>query len=32
MNIPTKADIEGLSKKIANLTKKVNALAKEVKA
>ena len=31
MNIPTKADIEGLSKKIANLTKKVNALAKEVK-
>ena len=32
MNIPTKADIDDLSKKIANLTKKVNALAKEVKS
>ncbi|MFT5193396.1 MAG: poly(hydroxyalkanoate) granule-associated protein [Cellvibrionaceae bacterium] len=31
INIPTKADIDDLSKKIANLTKKVNALAKDVK-
>ncbi|MEM8858443.1 MAG: phasin family protein [Chloroflexota bacterium] len=29
INIPTKADIDDLSKKIANLTRKVNALAKE---
>ncbi|MFK7800795.1 MAG: phasin family protein [Anaerolineae bacterium] len=31
INIPTKADIDSLNKKIANLTKKVNALAKEAK-
>lgn len=31
INIPTKSDIDELSKKIANLTKKVNALAKEAK-
>ncbi|MEM9773882.1 MAG: phasin family protein [Chloroflexota bacterium] len=29
INIPTKADIDDLSKKIANLTRKVNAMAKE---
>ncbi len=32
LNIPTKADIDGLNKKIATLTKKVNAMAKEAKA
>ncbi len=32
LNIPTKSDIDGLNKKIATLTKKVNALAKEAKA
>jgi polyhydroxyalkanoate synthesis regulator phasin len=28
MSVPTKADIESLNKKIAELTKKVNALSK----
>ncbi len=32
LNIPSKSDIDGLNKKIATLTKKVNALAKEAKA
>jgi len=32
INIPTKADIDALTKKVANLTKKVNALAKEAKS
>ena len=32
INVPTKADIDDLAKKVANLTKKVNALAKDVKA
>ena len=31
INIPTKADIDDLTKKIANPTKKVNGLAKQVK-
>ncbi|MDJ0754319.1 MAG: phasin family protein [Ardenticatenaceae bacterium] len=32
MNVPSKNDIDALSRKIATLTKKVNALAKETKA
>ncbi len=32
MNVPTKADIDALSKKISTLTRKVNALAKDAKA
>ena len=32
LNIPTKADIDSLSKKLTTLTRKVNALAKEAKA
>lgn len=31
MNVPTKNDIDALSKKIATLTRKVNSLSKEVK-
>ena len=31
MNVPTKADIDSLSKKINTLTRKVNALTKEAK-
>lgn len=29
MNVPTKSDIEALNKKIADLTRKINALAKQ---
>ena len=32
MNVPTKADIDALTKKINTLTRKVNALAKEAKS
>lgn len=32
LNIPTRSDVEDLNKKIATLTRKVNALSKELKA